>query len=357
MSSELKMSISAEITATAWSDAVVAWQQQAGRHHLPWQQDVTPYKVWVSEVMLQQTTVATVLDYFPRFMQAFPTVADLAQAPLDDVMALWSGLGYYRRAKHLHSAAGMIHQAWQGQWPHTVEALMQLPGVGRSTAGAILSLGMGRAASILDGNVKRVLARVLAVEDNLGLSRPLKALWAQADRLTPEKNTRSYNQGMMDLGAQICKRSAPLCNECPVHKYCQAAASGKAEKYPVKTKKIMVKKRRVIFLLCEYQGKVWLRKRDSSDIWADMWAFPAFEAKTKMQNFAKEKGLKTKLLCAFEHLLTHRKLQIEAYLAPWPANIVSTDCEGVWYNPFELAPGGLPQPVSRIIQLWQEMKS
>ncbi len=195
---------------------VLTWFKKHGRKSLPWQNPATPYRVWVSEIMLQQTQVATVIDYFERFMQRFPNVADLASAPLDDVLTLWAGLGYYARARNLHRSAQMIVQQFSGEFPESLEELQLLPGVGRSTAGAIRSLGFGKSAAILDGNVKRVLARLHGVEGWPGQSSVLKILWDLAEEYTPKRSGGAYTQAMMDLGATLCTPKAPKCGICPV---------------------------------------------------------------------------------------------------------------------------------------------
>ena len=210
-----------------FAQRVLCWFDRHGRRHLPWQQDVNAYRVWVSEIMLQQTQVTTVIPYFDRFMRRFPTVEALAAAPLDEVLHQWSGLGYYARARNLHRAAQQVCERFGGVFPDDLERMQALPGIGRSTAGAILSLAGGQRATILDGNVKRVLARVYQVDGWPGQARVLKRLWQIAEAQTPRQQTAAYNQAMMDLGATLCTRSQPACASCPLQAMCQGFQHGK----------------------------------------------------------------------------------------------------------------------------------
>ncbi|MCB1842832.1 MAG: A/G-specific adenine glycosylase, partial [Halioglobus sp.] len=221
-------------SATTFSRRVLAWFDQYGRHDLPWQRDTTPYRVWVSEIMLQQTQVKTVIPYYQRFMAAYPTVQALARAPEDSVLHLWTGLGYYARARNLHRAAKHVVHELNGEFPRTLDGLTALPGIGRSTAGAILSIACGERASILDGNVKRVLARYHRVGGWPGDSAVHKQLWEIAERYTPTRRCADYTQAMMDLGATVCTRSAPACNRCPLQTSCEATAAGDTGAYPGK---------------------------------------------------------------------------------------------------------------------------
>ncbi|MGH8464693.1 MAG: A/G-specific adenine glycosylase, partial [Pseudomonas sp.] len=216
-----------------FSSAVLEWYDLNGRHDLPWQQGITPYRVWVSEIMLQQTQVSTVLNYFGRFMEALPTVEALAAAPEDEVLHLWTGLGYYTRARNLQKTAKIVVEQYGGEFPRDVEKLTDLPGIGLSTAGAIASISMGLRAPILDGNVKRVLARYTAQEGYPGEPKVAKALWANAERFTPHARVNHYTQAMMDLGATLCTRSKPSCLLCPLKLGCEAHMLGQEIRYPV----------------------------------------------------------------------------------------------------------------------------
>ena len=258
-----------------FSERLLAWFDEHGRKTLPWQQDRTPYRVWVSEIMLQQTQVATVIPYYERFMARFPKVADLAQAPIDDVLSLWTGLGYYARARNLHKTACLVAEKYDGEFPDSVEGLESLPGIGRSTAGAILTLGHGGWAPILDGNVKRVLARYHAIEGWPGRSDVLAALWRASEAVTPRHRTADYTQGIMDLGATLCTKSKPECLFCPMTEDCQARISGTQAAYPGKKPKKKIPTRQTYFTICvDSQGQVLLERRPPSGIWGGLWSFP-----------------------------------------------------------------------------------
>ena len=222
----------------SFATRLIDWQRSHGRHTLPWQNTRDPYRVWLSEIMLQQTQVSTVLGYYDRFLQRFPDVAALAAATLDDVFALWSGLGYYSRARNLHACAQAVVAQHGGRFPASSAALMTLPGIGRSTAAAIAAFCFGERVAILDGNVKRVLTRVLAFDGDLAETKQERALWAEATALLPERGIESYTQGLMDLGATLCTQRAPSCLLCPVQPLCAAAAAGTPQRYPVKTRKL-----------------------------------------------------------------------------------------------------------------------
>ena len=258
-----------------FSERLLAWFDEHGRKTLPWQQDRTPYRVWVSEIMLQQTQVATVIPYYERFMARFPKVADLAQAPIDDVLSLWTGLGYYARARNLHKTACIVVEEYGGEFPDSVEGLESLPGIGQSTAGAILTLGHGGWAPILDGNVKRVLARYHAIEGWPGRSDVLAALWRASEAVTPRQRTADYTQGIMDLGATLCTKSKPECLFCPMTEDCQARISGTQARYPGKKPKKKIPTRDTHFIICvDSQGRVLLERRPPSGIWGGLWSFP-----------------------------------------------------------------------------------
>jgi len=239
----------------SFSDALLTWFDQHGRHDLPWQVADDPYKVWVSEIMLQQTQVKTVLQYFDRFIERFPTVKDLGQASWDDVAPYWAGLGYYARARNLHKAAALVYQ--QGQFPETLEQWIELPGIGRSTAGALMSLGLRQYGVIMDGNVKRVLARFLAIEDDLSKPQHERALWQIAEQLCPKERNHDYTQAIMDLGATVCTPKKPLCLYCPMQQHCQAYQQGLEQELPFKKAKKPVPVRTADVLLIQ-SGHEWL---------------------------------------------------------------------------------------------------
>ncbi|NQD96052.1 A/G-specific adenine glycosylase, partial [Pseudomonas sp. CrR25] len=251
-----------------FSTAVLDWYDRHGRKDLPWQQGISPYRVWVSEIMLQQTQVATVLGYFDRFMTALPTLRDLAEAPEDEVLHLWTGLGYYTRARNLQKTARLVMAEHGGEFPRDVAALSALPGIGRSTAGAIASLSMGLRAPILDGNVKRVLARYVAQEGYPGEPKVAKQLWEVAERLTPQTRVNHYTQAMMDLGATLCTRSKPSCLLCPLRSGCQAHLLGLEIRYPVaKPRKALPQKRTLMPILASPAGEILLYRRPPSGLW------------------------------------------------------------------------------------------
>lgn len=260
---------------------LLAWYAQHGRHNLPWQvQD--PYMVWVSEVMLQQTQVKTVLGYFERFMQRFPNVAALANAEWDDVATLWAGLGYYARARNLHRAAKTIHT--EGQFPTTLAGWQALSGIGASTAGAIMAMGQGQYGVILDGNVKRVLTRYFAIADDISKAATTKQLWQLAETLTPTTNTRAYTQAIMDLGATLCTRSKPACPTCPVKQRCQSHAQGNPSDYPVKRKKQPIPSKAATVLVLEYKNTwLWLQ-RPQHGLWGGLWCLPILNHQADPQN-------------------------------------------------------------------------
>jgi A/G-specific adenine glycosylase len=293
---------------------VMHWQKEFGRNHLPWQNTTDPYRVWLSEIMLQQTQVVTVLDYFPRFMARFPDVRSLANAHLDEVLGLWSGLGYYSRARNLHSCATQVVEQHGGAFPGTAQALTALPGIGRSTAAAIASICFGERAAILDGNVKRVLARFLGFGEDLAKAANERALWDLATQVLPVDDLTSsmprYTQGMMDLGATVCLSKKPLCSACPVQQTCQAHAEGAPQKYPVKTRKLKRSSQSIWMLWVQTpQGVVRLSRRPTPGVWAGLYCFDLFGSREAL-----EAAVPAKYRAALEdeavvsHVLTHKPL-------------------------------------------------
>lgn len=283
------MSATAE-QSVAFSAAVLDWFEVSGRKDLPWQHNPTPYRVWVSEIMLQQTQVTTVIPYFQRFMQRFNSVEALASASCDEVLALWTGLGYYARGRNLHKAAQVIVDEYQGELPATVEALAALPGIGRSTAGAIVSLGYKQPAPILDGNVKRVLCRYHCIDGWIGQAAVEKKLWALTTALTPLENTAKFNQAMMDLGATVCTRSKPDCQHCPLQKKCQAYRTGSPTDWPHKKPKKAKPVKKTRMLLLTQDDAVLLRRRPPSGVWGGLWSFPQFDDLASLHQFAAALG-------------------------------------------------------------------
>ena len=296
---------------------ILNWFDKHGRHDLPWQINPSPYRVWISEIMLQQTQVTTVIPYFQRFVQRFPDIAALALAPLDAVLDLWTGLGYYSRARNCHKTAILIHSQYQGNVPADLELLLALPGIGRSTAGAILALSFQKQYSILDGNVKRVLCRYFAVEGWPGIPAVTQRLWAFSDLLTPKKRVHHYTQAMMDLGATLCKRSKPNCPSCPLKHSCKAYQDNTVTAYPTtKPKKDKPLKKLIFIMLTNQKGQVLLQQRPSTGIWGGLWSFPECElqAPTALRGWVKEtfNYSVTHLtpLEPFRHCFTHLHLDI-----------------------------------------------
>lgn len=335
--------------------ALLDWHARHGRHDLPWQQERSAYRVWVSEVMLQQTQVATVIPYFQRFMARFTDVASLASAPTDEVLHLWSGLGYYARARNLQRAAQQIVAEHGGQFPTAFEAVAALPGIGRSTAGAILALSTGQRHAIVDGNVRRVLARLFGLDGRPG-ERVFEAeLWRIAERETPAAEVATYTQAIMDLGATVCARRNPDCLLCPLAQGCIARATGRQHDLPAPRKAALRRQREVVMLLAHREdGSVWLARRPASGIWGGLWAPPEFanpaEAELLLPGAAD--GCQ---LPVVEHAFTHFDLRILPLLAATPEDWdplrgrVTETSDGLWYNPRRPARIGLPAPVASLL--------
>lgn len=263
------------LTQAPFAQQLLHWFDDHGRYHLPWQQSRNGYRVWVSEIMLQQTQVATVIPYFERFMQRFPSVEALAQAEQDDVLSLWTGLGYYSRARNLHASAISICEQHQGQMPSDLGSLIALKGIGRSTAGAIMSQAFDQPGVILDGNVKRLLTRLHGIEGWPGLSHIEKQLWQLATELTPTQRNADYSQAIMDLGATVCKPKQPLCVTCPMQSTCQALANDTVAQIPTpKPKKVLPQKTVSVLLLKNPQGQIQLQQRPAKGIWGGLWSLP-----------------------------------------------------------------------------------
>ncbi|WP_303760590.1 A/G-specific adenine glycosylase [Alcanivorax jadensis] len=341
------------IDATTFSDSVLAWYDQHGRQSLPWQHPRTPYQVWISEIMLQQTQVTTVIPYFQRFMERFPDVHNLARAGQDEVLHLWTGLGYYARARNLHKCAQTLVAEHDGDFPHTVEEVAALPGIGRSTAGAILAQSRGIRAAILDGNVKRVLARLHAVEGWPGKKPVENRLWELAEHYTPHQRLADYTQAMMDLGATVCTRGTPNCSACPVQNHCQAHANDNPQDYPGrKPKKALPVRTTVMLILRDAQGRVWLEPRPSSGIWGGLWCFPQTEAIDLFDEALAQRALNAsdtpQALKGFRHTFSHFHLDITPLEIP-VQTIGTRDSSGRWVDPS--APGelGLAAPVKKLL--------
>ena len=339
---------------------MVAWQQAHGRHTLPWQNTRDPYRVWLSEIMLQQTQVVTVLGYYARFLERFPAVADLASAPLDDVLALWSGLGYYSRARNMHRCAQEVVGLHSGQFPQSAQLLQTLPGIGPSTAAAIASFCFAERVAILDGNVKRVLTRVLAFSDDLAAAKNEKNLWIIATDLLPEKNLAQnmprYTQAVMDLGATLCTPRNPQCLICPVQDLCKGFAKGSPEKYPVKTRKLKRSVEHLTLLWAERaDGSVWLERRPASGVWGGLYCLPIFENEgvllAYLPTLIRER---IKHLATFKHVLTHKDMHLSPIKVQYSARqkmpASSQEPQGQWFLADEWPKLGLPAPIRKLLE-------
>lgn len=340
-------------TASSFAERLCGWQQKHGRHGLPWQV-ADPYRIWVSEIMLQQTQVVTVLDYYPRFIARFADVAALAQAPQEEVLALWAGLGYYSRARNLHKAAQLMHaEGWPGRWPRERCEWERLPGVGRSTAAAITAFAFRQPETILDGNVKRVLCRVFALDGVPNTPAFERELWAFAETLLPRhpEHMPAYTQGLMDLGATVCTRSRPDCGVCPFNSDCQAFVNDSVALYPRKKAPTKVAEQSLLWLLVRAQnGQTVLQRRPDRGIWGGMAVFPTFDNEAAMQQWLGEAGIDTKpvALPPVIHRLTHRKLTLYPWLVTLKAvpSSLPEHCFGVLSGSLKAHP--LPQPAAAL---------
>ena len=336
---------------------VVRWQATHGRNDLPWQNTRDPYRVWLSEIMLQQTQVVTVLDYFPRFLARFPDVAALACASLDEVLGLWSGLGYYSRARNLHRCAVQVVEVHNGTFPLTAEVLQTLPGIGRSTAAAIASLCYGERVAILDGNVKRVLTRYLGFGADLAVAASERQLWEAATQLLPTADLQlampRYTQGMMDLGATVCSTKKPRCEQCPLAASCVARGEGQPERYPVKTRKLK-RSAQSIWMLWAQTGDqaVWLSKRPTPGVWAGLYCLPLFEDRAALEaSLPADHRPMLSDQPSFVHVLTHKDLHLHPVRLELPEGYaLQPDGLGGWLAKGDWPDLGLPAPVRKLLQ-------
>ncbi|MGX2974982.1 A/G-specific adenine glycosylase [Ursidibacter arcticus] len=360
MKSKSQFPLAQASTNDDFAQAVLTWFEQYGRKHLPWQQQKTLYGVWLSEVMLQQTQVATVIPYFERFMVRFPTVQALADASIDEVLHLWTGLGYYARARNLHKAAQTIRDQYQGEFPTDFENVFALSGVGRSTAGAILSSVLDAPHPILDGNVKRVLSRYFAVEGWAGEKIVENQLWQLSASVTPNKRVADFNQAMMDLGAMICVRSKPKCTLCPLQKNCETDRLQAWTNFPAKKPKKALPERTSYFLVLKKGSKVLLEKRESKGIWGGLFAFPQFDSLTELKQSVSAKNLQiSQHLIAFRHTFSHFYLDIYPILVDIEQSVLQEDQgnyypsvssnKECWYDLQQPSEIGLATPVKRIL--------
>lgn len=337
---------------------LIAWQRHSGRSGLPWQHTRDAYRVWLSEVMLQQTQVSTVLSYYPRFLARFPDVQSLAEAPPDDVMALWAGLGYYSRARNLHRCAQVVVSEHGGVFPATAQQLETLPGIGASTAAAIAAFCHGERVSILDGNVRRVLSRLLAFEGDLAQTGPQRELWSLAQALLPAApkgdDMTAYTQGLMDLGATVCLRSKPLCLLCPVQEICRARATDRVSQLPFKSRRVLRRAESWWLLLVRGvdaagQRRFWLERRPATGIWAGLYCPPVFADEAALQaSLPAALAGQLQALEAVGHSLTHRELRLHPMLLDLPAGATVDLPGGQWVPASALAAHGLPAPVRQL---------
>jgi len=360
--------------SVTFAEKVLGWFDEHGRKDLPWQQDINPYRVWISEIMLQQTQVKTVIPYYHKFMRAFPDIKSLANAPQDEVLKHWSGLGYYARARNMHKAAKIIYTELASELPNNLQELQNLPGIGRSTAAAILSLSHNQKQPILDGNVKRVLCRVFAVQGWPGQSAVLKKLWSIAEELVPDNRNADYTQAMMDLGATLCTRSNPSCQMCPLKADCLAHIQGEQSNFPQRKPKKVLPERHTVMLLIEKNDSpdtnhILMEKRPPVGIWGGLWCFPQFENRNAAQewltiNVGAELNDATSYT-RFSHTFSHFKLHIEAHKisvlkipCETPIKLaVAESSDRLWYNIETNFEGGLAAPVQQLLNRLKKEQS
>ena len=340
-----------------FAQVVLAWFEHQGRHDLPWQKKVTPYRVWVSEIMLQQTQVSVVVPYFYQFIKRFPTIQDLALSQLDEILAHWSGLGYYARARNLYKTAQIIYKIYYGQFPSTVETLVTFPGIGRSTAGAILSLGMHRYAIILDGNIKRILSRYDALNAPINQQVGINLLWTLAEKYTPKNRCWDYNQAMMDIGAMICTRTKPKCLLCPIKQNCKAFRLSHQMIFPIKKKKIVrAKKAAYLLLLQNTAGEVLLERRLPDGIWGGLWSFPECPIVEDIKTWCQTKfGFKVIISERWDsifHQFSHFKFEIKPILLhiKTKQTVIVACASQIWYKGCSELPGGIATPVAYLLK-------
>lgn len=339
-----------------FSDQLLNWYDQHGRKDLPWQQSPTAYHVWLSEIMLQQTQVSTVIAYYQRFIDRFPDVTALAKANSDDVLALWTGLGYYARARNLHKSAKTIVDIHNGKLPVSLEQLIALPGIGRSTAGAIMALAHHQRYAILDGNVKRVLARYFAVEGWSGNKAVETTLWQCADSLLPDKRIANYIQAQMDLGATLCTRTKPRCSDCPLKQNCLGFIQGNPEAYPFAKPKKIIPIRKTNWIIAQNPaGEVLLEQRQASGIWGGLWTFPEFEMTENIEVSCQNKlNISIKSISTekqIRHIFSHFKLDIQPHfvLCEPSSNQIAENKKLTWYRINQALELGLPAPVKSLL--------
>ena len=340
-----------------FSDLLLTWFDTHGRHDLPWQHPRTPYRVWLSEIMLQQTQVATVIPYFEKFLHRCPNLKSLANAKPDDVIALWAGLGYYTRAKNLHRTAKICMEIHQGELPITLDELVALPGIGRSTAAAILSQAHDLPFAILDGNVKRTLSRYYGISGWPGTPAVEKVLWALSENCVPKKRNADYTQAIMDFGATLCTRSKPRCTECPLSKKCLAFIENRVAELPQKKPAKRIPTRHTVMLvLLNNQNEILLSRRPAKGVWSDMWSLPEVsaldEAQPLLQQLVKNADSNNTALPQFQHTFSHYHLMIKPYC--WrdlqAKHRIADNDSTRWQALKTLGSVGLPAPVKKLLE-------
>jgi len=343
------------MTQPKFASRLVAWQRAHGRHGLPWQDTRDPYRIWLSEVMLQQTQVATVIPYYERFTAEFPDVKALAAAPVERVLEHWSGLGYYRRAHHLHAAAKVVVAQLAGVFPADASALATLPGIGRSTAAAIVVFASGASAAILDGNVKRVLARHRGIAGFPGAANVETQLWEAAEALLPARNVETYTQALMDLGATVCTRTRPSCATCPLAGDCVAFTQNRVSALPSPRPRKVLPHRELRVLLIEHGGQILLERRPPLGIWGGLWSLPEFPLDAEVRaavkaRFAADVTVRDELP-AIAHAFTHFTLTMHPQRVSarrWP---MRTETPGtIWLAPVDARGAALPAPIKKLLR-------
>jgi A/G-specific adenine glycosylase len=350
-----------------FSATLIAWQKEHGRHDLPWQNTRDAYLVWLSEVMLQQTQVSAVLGYYARFLERFPTLAALAAAPVEEVMAQWAGLGYYTRARNLHQCARRVVAEYGGRFPSEPALLAELPGIGRSTAAAIAAFSAGRRAAIMDGNVKRVFARVFGIDSYPGERKTEAELWARAEALAPAEGIEAYTQGLMDMGATLCTRSSPSCGRCPMQSRCVAFATGRTAELPLRKPKKATPEKAAHMLVMVDRGQVLLEQRPATGIWGGLLSLPELAGHTALaasgeraaappdeavaaavQPFGAMESLEG--LLPVVHIFTHYKLHIHPLLVTLSARAaLAGEGRYVWLDASDLPGAALPAPIKKLL--------
>lgn len=348
------------LSLTNFHHVVLHWFDAYGRKYLPWQQNKTPYRVWISEIMLQQTQVSTVIPYFERFMARFSDITSLANAEEDEVLHLWTGLGYYNRARNLHRAAQIVTRDLHGKFPDTLEQLQHLPGIGRSTAGAILAIAYQKKAAILDGNVKRVLTRLHGITEWPGEKKVTEQLWALAEQYTPSDRIADYTQAIMDIGATLCTRGTPRCPECPLQQYCAANLQGIANTLPKKKTTTILPVRQVTMLiLLKNNNRVLLEKRAATGVWSGLWSLPEIigtPSPDEIKKICRQRFSHTAsdivMQENFRHTLSHFHLNIiPAFITikEDKRKIMMEANQQIWYNLQQPDVVGLPAPVKKLL--------